>query len=324
MTEDEERIREALRGVAAGEMSMGETSDPWMPLETYVPEEWQDGYMYMGVIHHDDRDIHDYKHGITRRYLHVDRHGNFYRYTGDDYVPITREQAFDHVYEDIDKLMGKEGKASRETDYDEEYRRRRDRALAEEGWNVLGVEPGKITETEKGKRVEEQVPVKPRIDESKIEEFRQIQPMPDERYRDHEMEDKITKVVREISRDEDVPLPQLAVVPENYMIQVSEGETDLATYKPAIQRIYTSPDLTLYDLCHEMAHHREAVRREREDTVEEGVEEWRESQQKPWAERPAEKRAEHWALHCTVEYRDTWEELFGSKRFMPWQREDND
>jgi len=145
-------------------------------------------------------------------------------------------------------------------------------------------------------------------------------PMPEDKWRDFETEKKLSKVVEQISSDYDVRPPEIAVVPDYYVLQVSDGETDLATYKPALHRIYISPDLTLFDLCHEMAHHIENVYREKEGTVEKGVEEWQRSQKEPWEQQPAEKRAENFALHCTVKYKGIWSELFGDKRFMPWQR----
>jgi len=154
-----------------------------------------------------------------------------------------------------------------------------------------------------------------------VNAYRELYPPPDKKWRKLEIENKVSEVINDISKDYNVPPPEVIVVPSNYILQVSDGETDIATYKPAIQRIYISPDMTLFDLCHEMGHHIENVKREKAGKHEKGMEEWRRSQEIPWEERQSEKRAETFALHCTVKYKDEWAKLFGDKRFMPWQRD---
>jgi len=161
------------------------------------------------------------------------------------------------------------------------------------------------------------------MDIEDVESYRSMIPMPDDKWRDRDMEQKFMQIAEKISRDEGAPPPEIVVVPDFYVAQVSDGGSDLATYKSAIQRIYIEPNAVLFDLCHEMGHHINAVKEIREGTVEEGLKEWRESMSKPWSERKREKNAEDFALHCTVKYRDDWAKLFGEGRFMPWQRKEH-
>ena len=67
----------------------------WRPLESAMPPEFCEDFMFMGKA----GEIILYKHRITRRYLNIDAAtGKFYRYTNEEYVEIDRRQAFDSVY----------------------------------------------------------------------------------------------------------------------------------------------------------------------------------------------------------------------------------
>ncbi|KPL25578.1 MAG: hypothetical protein AMJ75_00240 [Phycisphaerae bacterium SM1_79] len=56
--------------------------DPdWKPLELVVPEEWRQGFMYMGRAQ-DNPNIRIYKHGITRRSFGIGAEGETYNYMG--------------------------------------------------------------------------------------------------------------------------------------------------------------------------------------------------------------------------------------------------
>jgi hypothetical protein len=67
----------------------------WYNLEHYAPEEMWDSMMYMGS----QGKIDLYKHCDTRNYLNIDDAGSFYRYDGEQYQPITKEQALENVME---------------------------------------------------------------------------------------------------------------------------------------------------------------------------------------------------------------------------------
>lgn len=59
----------------------------------YIPEEYWKALMYMGK-----RDgITLYKHCNTRMYINVDKEGKFYRYNGNSYGVIKKEDAISHM-----------------------------------------------------------------------------------------------------------------------------------------------------------------------------------------------------------------------------------
>ncbi len=146
----------------------------WGPLEKVVPKKQQDGFMYMGKSFYLYRSfgnreiiapIHDYKHGITRKYLHLDESGTCYRNTGEtkkmvgklekEYMvlePCSCREALDVVYKDIEKFG-----ATRETKYDEDYKENVHKALADAGYTVVGIEPGQITLQKKDIKLKEKV-----------------------------------------------------------------------------------------------------------------------------------------------------------------------
>ena len=117
----------------------------WTPLEALLPAEWCDGWMFMGAIV-DSPTIVDgrpgpqvtlfaYKHGITRKYLHIGADLNCYRYRGSDgtYVLAGTEAEIERVYEDIATLH-----ADRTTPYDDEYIAARNARLIAAGFRVVG------------------------------------------------------------------------------------------------------------------------------------------------------------------------------------------
>ncbi len=116
---------------AWAEENLGGDPD-WGPLERAIPRRWCGGFMWMGRTWDCGVVIELYKHGITRRYLNLDRFGNAYRYTGEGYKLTAMEEALDHVFEGLE-AMGYD----RETDYDEEFIRRKHEALRKAGWTVI-------------------------------------------------------------------------------------------------------------------------------------------------------------------------------------------
>ena len=73
-------------------LTVGEPN--WAPLESALPREECEEYMYMGRA----GEIELYKHRWTRRYLNISSDGQtFYRYSGDEYIEVERAVALDHV-----------------------------------------------------------------------------------------------------------------------------------------------------------------------------------------------------------------------------------
>jgi hypothetical protein len=118
---------------AWAEECLGDDPD-WGPLEAAIPREWCGGFMWMARIEVKGEPVELYKHGITRRYLNLDHSGGAYRYRhwDDSYESTSMGEALDHVFEDLEE-MG----FTRETDYDEEFIRRKHQALREAGWTVI-------------------------------------------------------------------------------------------------------------------------------------------------------------------------------------------
>ncbi len=104
----------------------------WNPLHDVLPLEHCDGFMWMNRIDWEGRAIEVYKHGITRRSLHLDHDGRAYLYRSGEWAEVPVSVAVDHVFEDIEE-MG----CTRETPYTEEYRGEKYRRARELGWTVI-------------------------------------------------------------------------------------------------------------------------------------------------------------------------------------------
>lgn len=143
-----------------------EEKDVWKPLHKVVSKKLCDGFMYMGkykymYINPQNQkaivETYDYKHGITRRYLHITKSGKCYCNVGrslNDYIlvePCSKQKAFDIVFKGISKFG-----ATPETKYDEQYRAERNKALAEAGFVTFDVSPGKLRKTTKEYSIEEE------------------------------------------------------------------------------------------------------------------------------------------------------------------------
>jgi hypothetical protein len=104
----------------------------WDPLHAVLPLKHCDGFMWMHRTEQDGETIEHYKHGITRRYLHLDHHGHAYLYSSNRYVETPVGIAVELVFADIG-LLG----ATRETAYNEAYIRKKHRELRAMGWTVI-------------------------------------------------------------------------------------------------------------------------------------------------------------------------------------------
>jgi hypothetical protein len=115
----------------------------WAPLERVLPHEHCVGFMWMGwETGPDGRPIAEYKHGITRRYLHLDEDVNAYRYVPaldsyGSYVRIPLELAIEEVFEGLERMHGVNADDPRATPYDDAFRRARDDALRRAGFTVV-------------------------------------------------------------------------------------------------------------------------------------------------------------------------------------------
>ncbi len=104
----------------------------WDPLHAALPMKHCDGFMWMYRTEWSGETIEHYKHGITRRYLHLDHSGHAYLYRPDEYIETTPGIAVEFVFAGIES-MG----ATRETGYNEAYIREKHRKMREMGWTVI-------------------------------------------------------------------------------------------------------------------------------------------------------------------------------------------
>ena len=129
-----DKIQAAVPEMQKAMASLNEDPPNWEPLETVLPMEQCDGFMYMGC----HKGIHMYKHGFTRHYLLLDNDANAYRFIAatERYIPIHLDVAIENVFEGLEE-MG----LTRESVWDHEAFLLRQKALAEAGWTVINVGP---------------------------------------------------------------------------------------------------------------------------------------------------------------------------------------
>lgn len=130
---DHDEVASVARRVmdAWAQEALGDDPD-WSPLEAAIPYGWCGGFMWMNRVTDGDRVIELYKHGITRRYLNLDKNSQAYRYSDHGYVAVTLESALDHVFDGIEEMGW-----TRETKYDEQFIRAKHKALRASGWTVI-------------------------------------------------------------------------------------------------------------------------------------------------------------------------------------------
>lgn len=119
----------------------------WLPLEALLPVEECAGFMFMGGAHakvmcdgYAKRGIWSYKHGITRRYLHIGDDLRVYTYRGDLcplgdpwYQRANTEWAIKCAFDGIDRLG-----ATRTTAYNDDFIAERNARLVAAGFTVVG------------------------------------------------------------------------------------------------------------------------------------------------------------------------------------------
>ncbi|MFV9673626.1 MAG: hypothetical protein ACNYZH_10400 [Acidimicrobiia bacterium] len=104
----------------------------WDPLHAVLPMEHCDGFMWMYRTELESEIIEHYKHGITRRYLHLDHSGHAYLHREGRYIETLVGIAVEIVFADLTS-MG----ATRETAYNEAYVLEKHRKAREAGWTVI-------------------------------------------------------------------------------------------------------------------------------------------------------------------------------------------
>jgi hypothetical protein len=133
---DQTQITRAIDKAAELARADFRTDGPvWAPLEAVLPAAELDGWMYMGqTTTTAGTPVFMYKHGITRRYLHLDATCRAYRYDGRTgaYSLADLDERIGHAYADLAALG-----ASRSTAYNDEYIAARNAALAAAGWAVV-------------------------------------------------------------------------------------------------------------------------------------------------------------------------------------------
>ncbi|HVL65047.1 MAG TPA: hypothetical protein VM573_07755 [Actinomycetota bacterium] len=133
--EDLEAKLDAVGRELAREMRAAGMHEPdWAPLEKVLPRAECAGFMFFGY----SGEIRTYKHGFTRRCLHIDPCGRTYAYDArrDSYTRIPRPLAIAHAFSGLAE-MG----YTRTTRYDEHHAAERRRRLRQRGWKVVTVTP---------------------------------------------------------------------------------------------------------------------------------------------------------------------------------------
>src|SRR6266436_10334125 len=103
----------------------------WKPLETRLGAVRCAGFMFMGC----SNGIHQYKHGLSRRYLFLDDEGLAYEAAGRKEF---REIPFDEALARIEEPLKELGETL-ETPYDDAYVNRKEAALRTAGIEVLRI-----------------------------------------------------------------------------------------------------------------------------------------------------------------------------------------
>jgi hypothetical protein len=104
----------------------------WDPLHAALCLKHCDGFMWMHRVEWEGATIEVYKHGITRRSLHLDHDGRAYLYRPDEFVETPVGIAVEIVFAGITS-MG----ATRETPYNEAYVLEKHRKAREMGWTII-------------------------------------------------------------------------------------------------------------------------------------------------------------------------------------------
>lgn len=126
------QIQELQPEIAKLMRSYGAHEPDWGPLENVLPYEECGGFMFMGYV----GEVRMYKHGLTRRYLNLDPEGNAYGYiaTTNNYIKIPLELAIDEVFYGLSRR-------ERRTPYSEKEKRKRQKALEQDGWTIVEMSP---------------------------------------------------------------------------------------------------------------------------------------------------------------------------------------
>jgi hypothetical protein len=103
----------------------------WKPLETRLGVARCAGFMYMGILN----GVHQYKHGVSRRYLFLDDEGRAYEAAGRDRF---REIPFEKALARVEGPLHEMGETL-ETVYDDAYIRRKEAVLRASGIEMLRI-----------------------------------------------------------------------------------------------------------------------------------------------------------------------------------------
>lgn len=100
-----DRINQLARAVDSGHCAPERHREfstlRWKALEDAVGERNASIFMFMGHFFKDGNAVFQYKHIDSRRYLNIDLEGNFLRYTGEEYEPVTRAAAMERVFGEV-------------------------------------------------------------------------------------------------------------------------------------------------------------------------------------------------------------------------------
>lgn len=140
-----------------------------------------------------------------------------------------------------------------------------------------------------------------------------------EEHRNKRVEQALKDFTKVITDKESVTPPEIIAVPGNVVYQVSDGATDIATYRPIEEIIYiNSENPLMFNMLHETKHHIDYKKRgiahleEGLKCRDEGI---------PYEFCPSEKRAHRFSIDKLVEYIDDWgekvEPVVGKGKILP-------
>jgi len=153
MDNSNEYLRRQIKN-ALHEAFKRETPQTWEPLYEFLQAifgerylDAADGFMFMGGEEVEDGPfLYLYKHGITRKYLALDKEGNPYSNQATGAERIDNQEAYDNVYKDIYNYASMGGNIDPELSKEPwfvkyvEFKKNRDKTLKDAGYDVLTIE----------------------------------------------------------------------------------------------------------------------------------------------------------------------------------------
>jgi len=137
------------------------------------------------------------------------------------------------------------------------------------------------------------------------------------RYR--EIERALAEFAKRVCEKEGVRPPNIRVVPEDILLQITDGVPAAASYGPLSETISIGrKHVNLYTFAHELHHHIDYCRRGPEH-----IREILETKALDWEQQPSERKARQFAIEC-MKYISDWKQLVepvvGKGKILPSRR----